>query len=584
MNKGLKRWRERSIYARLVFFFLLVIIPIYASSLLVNDTAKRNVKEEISESMASRVHYYVGTLEQEWDKIATFKRHFLIDNDIKQLNELSYLTDYESLRIVNSLEDKLVLMEEANSLIESATIYLPRRQLRITKNGYVYGLEAEEIRALKASPETGTAPFYWQNKLYLSEYYPTPKEWNEMPAFALEVQVSEERIRGTLSRVVPEGEGHVLLVGHSGDWVIAVGSNAETTDKVKEAFKELNPGAAGAGQQTVTMEGRPHLLTYESSEKSGMTLIVSLPEERILGPLNLYRNWTWALSGLALVIVLFFSWQIFRLIHQPLKRLVRAFRRVEDGDLTVSVQHDHADEFRYLYNQFNRMVERVGTLIREVYEQKIRSQRAEVKQLQSQISPHFLYNSFFTISHLAMARDHATIGRMTRHLGEYFRFLTRNDSDEVPLSNEVAHAKAYAEIQQIRFSNRLAIQWGELPDECLSLKAPRLIVQPLVENAILHALEKKEQGGVLAFSAKLEKGSLQLTVDDNGDGAGDFELAKMNKLLEDGEQETTGIVNVHQRLRIKYGPGYGLRYSRNGLGGVRALLRIPAEETEEETE
>lgn len=131
----------------------------------------------------------------------------------------------------------------------------------------------------------------------------------------------------------------------------------------------------------------------------------------------------------------------------------------------------------------NDMEDRLSRLIEEVYVQKNLTQKAQLKQLQAQINPHFLYNSFFTLSRRIKRQDYDNAEEFARHLGNYFKYLTRDGSDFIALRQEVEHAKSYATIQQARFSSRVRVCFEQLPDSCSGLMVPRLILQPLLENS-----------------------------------------------------------------------------------------------------
>src|SRR5690606_10880373 len=200
------------------------------------------------------------------------------------------------------------------------------------------------------------------------------------------------------------------------------------------------------------------VVAYQYSEAYGYYLAAYIPTEQILGPVNTYRNLLWLLSFIALVIIVIYSYWIYRLIHRPLQSLVKAFRKVEQRQLSPIDLPNTNDEFRYLFERFNLMVGNLNELIHQVYEQQLRAQSSELKQLQSQINPHFLYNTYFILYRLAKMNDNESIAHFCQYLGEYFQFITRNASGDIPLEMEFNHSRTYAEIQNIRFKNRIQVE------------------------------------------------------------------------------------------------------------------------------
>lgn len=236
-----------------------------------------------------------------------------------------------------------------------------------------------------------------------------------------------------------------------------------------------------------------------------------------------------------------------------------------------TIDHDKKDEFGYLYTRFNHMLVKLKTLIDQDYKQKMMMQRSELKQLQSQINPHFLYNSFFILNSLAKIGDVDRIEQFTIMLGEYFRFITRNSDDLVPLSEETKHSRVYTEIQELRFSRRILVHFDELPKEIAALKVPRLIIQPIIENAYEHSLEKKDENGLLHVTFQKLQDEVLIIVEDNGDHLSEDQLRTLQQSLEriNESSEMTGIINIHRRLMLTFGENSGLKLSRSELGGFR---------------
>ena len=207
--------------------------------------------------------------------------------------------------------------------------------------------------------------------------------------------------------------------------------------------------------------------------------------------------------------------------------------------------------------------------------QKGLTQQAQLKQLQAQINPHFLYNTYFMLSRKITRMDYDGAEEISKHLGHYFKYLTRDGSDSLPLRQEVEHAKSYAAIQQNRFSDRITVQFDDLPEVYAGLIVPRLIIQPLLENSFGHGLEKLEHDGLLRLRYTGDTQNLNITVEDNGKDAADETIETLRESLDDPNvQEVTGLINIHRRLKIYFHGKAGLDIQRSELGGIAVTIFI----------
>jgi len=225
------------------------------------------------------------------------------------------------------------------------------------------------------------------------------------------------------------------------------------------------------------------------------------------------------------------------------------------------------------------MVGNLKVLINDLYVQKIRLQHSELKQLQAQINPHFLYNSFFILHRLILNYDIDSASAVSKNLGEYFQYITRNAQEEVPLDSEVKHVRSYVAIQNVRFSNRINVQFEELPERFGEIRVPRLIMQPIIENVYQHGLGEKVMKGSLQIRFESVDRQLHITVEDNGPGLNEAEMDKLRNYMyqEEINGESTGLINVHRRLQLKYGLNGGITISQSSLGGLLVRICIPME-------
>lgn len=272
---------------------------------------------------------------------------------------------------------------------------------------------------------------------------------------------------------------------------------------------------------------------------------------------------------------------IYRMVHKPLTQLAQSFTQVEQGDFTVQAQASQDSDFNYVFQGFNHMVTQLNTLIEQNYTQTVLLQKAELKQLQAQINPHFLYNSFFMLQNM-IRWDSEQAEQIASALARYFQYITRNSNELVPLAAEYSHAKDYAYIQELRFSGRIHIETEALPEQYSRLPVPKLILQPVFENVFKHGLKNKEEKGLVQLSFRPEGDILKITVADNGEGLDEDSLKSLTRRLaqsrESGFQgEMTGILNIQKRLILFSHSEAPMRLFRSDLGGlgVEITLAVP---------
>lgn len=574
-----RQLRELSIYPKLVVSFLLVVLPILFISLAMNESGAKSVNKQITNSTSATVRMYMNLLEIDFVRSIQFQLEFINDDDLLNLStKANMMSESDKRGAVLRLHKRLQLLKNSSSYIKEARLHIPgmKRSIFSTSES-IQDTPRAEYEALKVTLDPYESPFYyWNNAIYIPLTYPdaiTLPEGQE-PLFTLVLEVSKEKLREVLSQFNTVEGGMTFLIGKDAGWIISEG-DLYRIQKMREYL--TSEGIVQNRNRSIQIDGETFSVTSDTSASLGLTLLQNVPEETLYGPLKMYRSFFWLLSGLSIALVSLFSYWIYMLIHHPLKQLVIAFRKVEHGNLDVAVHHRTKDEFGYLFHQFNAMVGELKVLIHEVYEKNFRLRLSELRQLQSQINPHFLYNSFYIVYRMAKIQDYDKIMEFTKYLGEYFRFITRSDSDGITLQDEWKHVKNYIEIQTIRFSDRIEVDFGEMPKDAGKITIPRLILQPIVENAYKYALEEKECDGRLSVTAIQTMEQVTIIVEDNGDNLRDVKLEELQMKLKDQAllPEMTGMINVHRRLQLNSGEQAGVTVKRSNLGGMLVEIRIP---------
>lgn len=266
-----------------------------------------------------------------------------------------------------------------------------------------------------------------------------------------------------------------------------------------------------------------------------------------------------------LVISLLFSNAMIRRINI----LIRLMRRVKRGDLHVQIHNTSKDEIGQLTDHFGDMLERVNLLIQEVYANKITQKEAELRMLQSQINPHFLYNTLSLINFKAIEYDQHEISHVVTSLSKFYRTALNKGDQHISIRNELDNIRSYLEIVQMMKDYSFDSIFN-IDERVYDYNIINLILQPLVENAVEHGIDKLEdRRGVVKITALLEDNCIQFTVEDNGGG---IPSSLINQLLT-SQTSGYGLKNVNDRIQLKYGDLYGVSIqSTTGKGTVMKVI------------
>ncbi|REE86144.1 histidine kinase/DNA gyrase B/HSP90-like ATPase [Paenibacillus taihuensis] len=329
------------------------------------------------------------------------------------------------------------------------------------------------------------------------------------------------------------------------------------------------------------------LVTAYNLDRSGW-ILVSIKSWQSLSKENVrFVQWIGGITLLCLIFAILFNIFFVNPVAKAIIRVVRKMRLVEQGMLDIRVPASGKDETLLLANSFNSMIERIGRLLGEVRTEQERKQHAEMMLMQAQIKPHFLFNTLESINALAAQNEGGKIMQMVRRLSILLR-TSMHHSEIITVRQEIEHVRSYLEIQKYRFEDLFSYEL-DIPDEVLHDAILKLTLQPLVENSIQHGFEGIDYAGLIRISIALEDGAVVFTITDNGIGMDEAALKRVNGLepepmgdidldlsvAEQGERRGLGLHNVADRLRIHYGPKYGLMMCSYEGFGTMIRIKIP---------
>ena len=262
--------------------------------------------------------------------------------------------------------------------------------------------------------------------------------------------------------------------------------------------------------------------------------------------------------------------------------MISGMRSIKQGKFETRLHNDKSREFIMINETFNEMVNQIEGLKINVYEEQIRTEQAEVKHLQVQINPHFLLNSINIIYNLAELKKNDLIKKMSTHLANYFRFITRTNKSTVTVSQEMMHIESYLEIQQLRFPQHIRYETEVEPGLEEAVILP-LIIQPFVENAVLHGFQMGDETFCIRVAVTRSKEKpdklYEVQISDNGRGMEPGQLLELQQesWQSDSSDIHLGVWNVRRRLKLRYGDASQLQFEPNDPRGIVVRLVIPIE-------
>ena len=280
------------------------------------------------------------------------------------------------------------------------------------------------------------------------------------------------------------------------------------------------------------------------------------------------------LAAIILVTALFTSWLLSRLLTRPLRGLASAMETFEsDADQFTYHPVGGTKEVQELSSSFGHMVIRIQQLVTTVREEEINLRKTELKALQAQINPHFLYNTLDSIAWMCEQGRNTDAVKMVHALATLFRISISKGHELIPIAKEIEHAKSYLQIQKYRYKNRFTYQFHVDPD-CLEYLCNKITLQPIIENAIAHGLDLLVDEGRIDVDVRQVGDDIVFCVEDNGVGMSQEQIVS---IMEHGPKDRTGIGirNVNDRLKIYFGKDYGLHITSQLDVGTRVEIRMP---------
>ncbi|WP_041048464.1 sensor histidine kinase [Gordoniibacillus kamchatkensis] len=381
------------------------------------------------------------------------------------------------------------------------------------------------------------------------------------------VQLNDRFISEIVGNVHIGSTGSFMISDAGGDVIYQQDSALFENPAMKETIRKLHK--QGQGIQVVDSKW---LLAYNTSSTSGWQMSAVVPLRELVVPNQRILQYLIIIAGLGTLIFVIVSVLLAMAISRPVIHLARLMSTTSIDNLHMRENVGSIREISILQRNFNRLRERIQQLLRDNEVQQKEKRDALLQAMQMQIQPHFLYNTLDTIYWMSKEYEADSISKLVTALGRFFRFTLHSGQEWTSMKKELDHVENYLQIQSFRYKDKLEYDIQMDPSLKNALVMP-LILQPLVENALEHGIAKMSKGGKVSVNVTKEGDRVVLSVFNTGNG---IDIEKAKKLLQSPDSsEHLGMRNVDQRIKMAFGPEYGIRFSPSQREGALVLVYIP---------
>jgi sensor histidine kinase YesM len=555
----------------LIFPVLIIGYYLFSTSLPLAQKESREMLEKVAYQLNENIEY----------------RIIGYQNTLMQLSLDSGITTTLTQHY-QSLQDEVMGLQQINSAVSRIRSYFPMKTIQFYKTnaslhedgGTVLNMERAEKEDWYSAMNDGNRQFYWyfewkddhsEPSLHLSKWlvdYLTNEKFG-----IIHVEVTNRALFDQITNPLALKKGGFVVLDDQGR-ILADSMNRQDDGDISQLPYLQKVYEANHGWYSAKIGGLQSLVVYDTN-RLGWKVVTIVSQEELWNKLQLVRKAALMVSALFVVLTVSVLTGFGLRTTKRLNSLIRSMRRVRSGDMGLTLKVHGNDELADLEEEFNNMSIRLEQSLRDISEARSRAETEKLNLLQAQINPHFLYNTLALVKSMAMDVGSAEIGNTVDALARFFRLALNRGVEMLPFREELEHVKAYLEIHESRYPGRLTAVF-DVEEDTLACEMVKITLQPIVENALLHAFVHTGGRGRLTLTARLREETLCVTIADNGSGMTQEQLRHLLENASDAKnREGFGIYNVNERLKRHYGPSCQLLIRSVPGEGTQVQLFIP---------
>lgn len=594
INKFVLFYKNTSIKNKLLLlFYIQIVIPLF----FIGITSYQKSAEIIEQKSINYSLDILKMIELRFKDLSTSMQgltlELLYDNRV-----------YDALSS-KGYEDNITIYNRTNeirSILRQAT--LSRNEIQsiclVTKNRRFYSFDSDngKIRIefilpydsiVEAARKGRGKPVWFLEKqegqvreIYVTRMVYDRDSYNEIGLIA--INIKKEYLESVYTDLSRESLNNISILSENNEEII---KQQENSGILKNFYRQQLQGRRGFYKDN--KQGM--LVSYVLLEDPSWKIVYHIPLKELYREMDTLKRWVLLIIVYGLIILSVLSVLTSVDIITPINKLVEGMKKVEKGNKHEDIELDRSDELGYLSESFNRMSKKIDYLVNRIYKEEIALKEAEIKALQAQINPHFLFNTLENINWMAQLNGVPEISETVSALAKLIDGSIGRGDRTISLREELEYIDNYMTVLKNRYEDRLEVI-KILDEGLMDKKIPRLLIQPLVENAVKHGIGKSRRKGVIRLEAFREEGHIVFEVEDNGMGMTAEELEALNKRLQEDElilegngtapaRKSIGLENVNRRIKLLYGSSYGVKIESSYDEYTKVTVRIPDEQVQE---
>lgn len=563
MKRMIKFFRNMKFrYKLITTYILLGVMPMVIMGLIwFNQTRTILMKQEKS-SIENYLTQAVSNMDNQLRIYNNLSDYIAFNQQISHVVSHKYDSYYDMYdQFSNVLDPMLASLKYFHSDINQITIYTKNNVVKHnTTLAPISEIENEEwYRVIEGNNNIHWFVFQSEKKVFCARNIPTLE--NDYEVGVLYVQVDYEKLFESFKQMNDSNYG-IFIIDELGNNIFNFAQFEDPNENMKMTFDEFNKSI-----------GREKTYTSVTSHSTNNNWTVTLYKPQKL----IYESTNFMITGNVMAIILLIVFSIIitsilsRVMVSGLEKLRANMEEVEKGNMEIKVKSNNEDEVGALIRGFEKMIVQIKTLIEDVYESRLIQKDYEMKALQAQINPHFLYNSLSLINWMALESDQEEISKITLSLSMFYRTALNKGKNILKVRDEIKNMRSYLDIQLMMHDYEFDVDI-QIDEDILDYNILNLILQPLIENAIDHGIDLKTDGrGCIKITGKKQNDEIVLIVSDNGVGMSKEQAESILSNKSNGY----GVKNVNERIKLYYGEQYHLKIESEIGIGTKVEITIP---------